>query len=130
VRAMVGDRLRGAALVVALPFLLLAGCGGGDPPSGVPFPTLASTSLERACACVERNDCAVPEAADGRSQSETRNYQCRWDDRARGLATCSYESRMRTGPAKARLAWSRNIVSFRHGERGWCWADRASGRRL
>ena len=122
---------RRAAFFAALPFLLLAACSR-QAPAPPPLPTLASDSLERDCACVERGDCAVPEAFEG--QDETRNFQCRRDDRA-GMtrATCTYESRFRQPGANTPWSsWARTTVRFRQArnEGGWCWDERSSDRVL
>jgi hypothetical protein len=116
--------------------LLLAACGGAPTdaaPSPAPpaLPILADEGLERECACVERSECAVPDAFEG--QSESRNRQCHWDDRPGGTrATCSSEGRFRQNAPNAQWApWSRSTVRFRRArDGGWCWAERGSDRVL
>lgn len=121
------DSLRGAALMTALPSLLLAACAPGSPaPEERPLPTFAAAGGDRDCRCVTTGECPTADAFQGRS--EDRGFQCRWDDRAAGRATCTYESRFRhDAPGAAWSSWSRTTISLRHtGDRGWCWTDRAS----
>ena len=117
---------RWAALQVALVTsqFLLAACATESPEPTLP--TLADTAIERECACVERGECAILEIAGG--EGETRGFQCRWDDRANGRATCTYESRFKPAePPSLWSAWSRSTVRLQHlGEQGWCWMDRSS----
>jgi hypothetical protein len=125
---------RRSAFPAILPLLLLAACSREAPaPSAPAMPVLADESSERECACVERGECAVPEAvpADDEGQSERRGYQCRPDDRAGASATCTYESRLRINPRTPWLPWARTTLRFRHlGERGWCLTERRSDRTL
>jgi hypothetical protein len=95
-------------------------------PSEPALPTAADDTPELECDCLLAGRCATPEAFEGRS--ETRNAQCRWEDRAAGRASCSRESRFRpAGPGTRWSSWGRSTVQFRHaGEKGWCWYHRAS----
>ncbi len=127
---------RRAAFLAALPFALLplAACSR-DAPAPPSLPAFADQGDERDCNCVEHGDCAVPDAAAAdafEGQSETRGFQCRWDDRAAGRATCTYESRFRLDAPNAQwVPWARSTVRLRHlGERGWCWTERSSDRVL
>lgn len=117
---------RRSAFAATLPFLLLAACGGDAPSYERPLPVFADAGGERDCRCVTTGECAVAEAFEG--QSEDRGFQCRWDDRAAGRATCTYESRSRQPQRGAAWSsWSRTTLSLRHtGDRGWCWTDRSS----
>lgn len=110
---------------------LIPACAPGAP-SGPErqLPTFADAGGERDCRCVTTGACPTADAFEG--QSEDRGFQCRWDDRAAGLATCAYESRSRQPQAGAAWSsWSRTTLSLRHtGDRGWCWTDRASRNEL
>jgi len=124
---------RRAAFTAALATGLfsLAACSRDAPaPPALSLPTFADQSLERECDCVTAGRCFIPEAFEG--QSENRNFQCRWDDRAGGRATCTFESRSKPDEPPSRWSsWSRTTVRFRHvGERGWCWTDRSSENEL
>ncbi|HEV2748466.1 MAG TPA: hypothetical protein VGW34_14365 [Allosphingosinicella sp.] len=105
--------------------LLLAGCSRDAPARPPSLPTLADTSLERECACVTAGDCQMIDAFEG--ESETRGFQCTWDDQAAGRATCTYESRFKHAdpPDSPWSSWSKSIVRLRHlGDKGWCWYER------
>jgi hypothetical protein len=114
---------------LAVPLFLLAACTR-DPPAPAPapsepaLPSFADDTLERECDCLLAGRCAMPDVMEG--QSETRNAQCRWEDRAAGRASCSRESRFRPAAPGARWSsWSRSTMRFRHaGEKGWCWYHR------
>lgn len=96
--------------------LALAACAGEDP---VPLPTPTDTGLERECPCVTEGRCWTAELADG--EGEERNFQCRWEDRAAGRATCRWEHRFKP-TNEPWSGWETSVLRFRHlGEKGWCW---------
>lgn len=126
---MSGGRLGRLGLATAL--ALLAACSRDAPVApAISLPTLADQSLERECDCVTASRCFTPDAFEG--LGETRHFQCRWDDRAAGRATCTYESRSKPDePPSLWTSWSKTTVRFRHvGERGWCWFERWSENEL
>jgi len=124
-----GGRIGRLALAIGL--TLLAACSRDAPVApAISLPTLADQSLERECDCVTAGRCFTPEAFEG--LGEFRNFQCRWDDRAAGRATCSLESRFKhVEPPSLWSAWGRTTVRFRHlGDGGWCWTERSSENEL
>jgi hypothetical protein len=124
---------RRSAFFTALPALLLAACAPAAPVQPPPeLPTIADYRSDRECACLTGGDCAVPEATAFDGQGETRNAQCRWEDRAAGRADCTWESRSREAAAgSAWSPWGQTRVRFRHtGSRGWCWYESAARNEL
>ena len=118
-------------LALATGLALLAACSREAPdPPALSLPILADQSLERECDCVTAGRCFIPEAFEG--QGETRDFQCRWEDRAGGRAACTFESRSKPDAPPPRWSpWSRTTMRFRHlGERGWCWYHRTSENEL
>lgn len=120
---------------LAAGLLLLAACSREAAPAPAPpaLPVLGDLSLDRDCRCVIAGECAVADSIEVfAGQSETRGFQCRWEDRAAGRATCAFESRSKPDEPPSRwTSWSRTTVRLRHaGERGWCWTDRTSQNEL
>lgn len=103
-------------------FLLLSACSSPEP---VPLPTHEDTGLERECPCVTQGRCWVAELADG--EGEERAFECRWEDRTSGRATCTWEHRFKR-PNEPWSGWSKSVLQLRHlGEKGWCWDRPPSG---
>lgn len=132
---MSGGRIGRLVLAIG-PLLLFAACSrdpAPPPPAPPSLPVLGDLDMERDCQCVLAGTCAIADAIDAfEGQSETRNFQCRWDERAAGRATCSLESRFKHAePGSRWSSWSRTTVRFRRaGERGWCWTERSSENEL
>jgi hypothetical protein len=90
------------------------------------LPSVADTAFGRDCPSVEAG--VEPMATLGPPLAiENRGFQCRWDDRTAGRATCTYETRFKPAaePNAPWPAWSRETVRLRHiAGRGWWWVLR------
>jgi hypothetical protein len=84
-----------------------------------------ANAIERECRCVMTGQCAIVDVASGRSES--RNFECRWQDREAGRAICTWVSRFFASGADERdEPWHQVDVALSHaGEKGWCWGARS-----